>query len=124
MVPSRDHTVAAEQSKNYGYWYATDHQVAIDADTRLDVAVGRSLLGNRDDCKAWELSGAKEAVGEATVIADGAYHGTGLVFPHRRERRQTELPAWEEEHNALGFCGQSRHHRLGRQGRGRGSPTV
>ncbi|MEE1839756.1 transposase family protein, partial [Streptomyces sp. JV190] len=25
---------------------------------------------------------------------------TGLVIPHRREKGQTELPAWKEEHNA------------------------
>lgn len=44
------HTVA-EQSKNYRY--STNHQVVIDADTRLVVAVGRPLPGNRNDCKAW-----------------------------------------------------------------------
>ncbi len=95
-VPTRDHTVA-EQSKNYRY--STNHQVVIDADTRLVVAVGRPVTGNRNDCKAWELSGAKAAVGRATVIADGGYRGTGLLIPHRRERGQTELPAWKEEHN-------------------------
>ncbi len=57
------------------------------------------VTGNRNDCKAYELSGAKAAVGRATVIADGGYRGTGLVIPHRRERGQTELPAWKEEHN-------------------------
>ncbi|MEU9112778.1 transposase family protein [Streptomyces sp. NPDC048483] len=69
----RDYTVA-EQSKNYRY--STNHQVVIDADTRLVVAVGRTA-----------------------VIADGGYPGTGLVIPHRRERGRTELPAWKEEHN-------------------------
>ncbi|MFJ8094715.1 transposase [Streptomyces griseofuscus] len=96
LVPTRDHTIA-EQSKNYRY--STNHQVVIDADTRLVVAVGRPLPGNRNDCKAWELSGAKDAVGKTTVIADGGYRGTGLVIPHRRERGQTELPPWKEEHN-------------------------
>ncbi|MEF9907254.1 transposase [Streptomyces sp. P9-A2] len=96
LVPTRDHTVA-EQSKNYRY--STNHQVVIDADTRLIVAVGRPLPGNRSDCRAWELSGAKAAVGEAMVIADGGYRGTGLVIPHRRERGQSELPAWKEKHN-------------------------
>ncbi|MEV7739948.1 transposase [Streptomyces sp. NPDC088921] len=97
LVPTRDHTVA-EQSKNYRYF--TNHQVVIDADTRLVVAVGRPLPGNRNDCKAWELSGAKAAVGNAVVIADGGYRGTGLVIPHRREPGQTELQDWKEEHNA------------------------
>lgn len=96
LVPTRDHAVAA-QSKNYRY--STNHQVVIDAETRLIVAVGRPLRGNRDDCKAWELSGAKAAVGNTLVIADGGYRGTGLVIRHRRERGQAELRAWKEEHN-------------------------
>ncbi|MCC8340270.1 transposase [Streptomyces sp. R1] len=96
LVPTRDHTVA-EQSKNYRY--STNHQVVIDADTRLVVAVGRPVTGNRNDCKAWELSGAKDAVGHTTVIADGGYRGTGLVIPHRRDPGQSELPDWKEEHN-------------------------
>ncbi|AUA09728.1 transposase [Streptomyces sp. SID8382] len=98
LVPTRDHRIA-EQSKNYRY--STNHQVVFDADTRLIVAIGRSVSGNRNDCKAWELSGAKDAVGHMTVIADGGYRGTGLVIPHRRERGQAELPAWKEEHNAF-----------------------
>ncbi|MFF9627285.1 transposase [Streptomyces griseosporeus] len=48
LVPTRDHA-AAEQSKNYRY--STNHQVVIDADTRLVVAVGRPLPGNRNDCR-------------------------------------------------------------------------
>lgn len=40
LVPTRDHQVA-EQSKNYRY--STNHQVVIDADTRLVVVVGRPL---------------------------------------------------------------------------------
>ncbi len=39
--------------------------------------------------RAWELSGAKAAVGRATVLADGGYRGTGLLIPHRRERGRT-----------------------------------
>lgn len=76
------------------YRHSTNHQVVIDADTRLVVAVGRPLPDNRNDCKAWELSGAKDTAGRTTVIADG-----GLLIPHRREPSQTELPAWKEEHN-------------------------
>lgn len=96
LVPIRDHTVA-EQSKNYRY--STNHQVVIDADTRLVVVVGRPLAGNRNDCKAWEESGAKAAVGNTVTIADGGYPGTGLVIPHRRKRGQSDLPDWKEEHN-------------------------
>jgi Helix-turn-helix of DDE superfamily endonuclease len=54
LVPARGHVIA-EQAKNYRY--STSHQVVIDADCRLVVAVGRPLPGNRNDCKAWELSG-------------------------------------------------------------------
>ncbi|MFJ5974833.1 transposase [Streptomyces sp. NPDC093060] len=96
LDPARDHTVA-EQSKNYRY--STNHQVVIDADPRHVVAVDRPVTGNRNDCKAWELSGAKAAVGRTTVIADGGYRGTALVIPHRRVRGRTELPAWKEEHD-------------------------
>lgn len=42
LVPTRDHTIA-EQSKNYRY--STNHQVVIDAHTRLVVAVGRPFQG-------------------------------------------------------------------------------
>jgi hypothetical protein len=103
LVPTRDHTIA-ERSKNYRYSTnhqppTTNHQVVVDADTRLVVVVGRPLAGNRNDCKTWEESGAEAAVGKTLTIADGQYPGTGLVIPHRRERGQTELPAWKEEHN-------------------------
>ncbi len=96
LVPARDHAVA-EGSKNYGY--STNHQVVIDADTRLVVMVGRPLAGNRNDCKAWEESGAKAAVGNTATIADGGHPGTGRVIPHRRKRGQVELPDWKEEPN-------------------------
>ncbi|MFJ9688851.1 transposase [Streptomyces bacillaris] len=96
LVPTGDHSVA-EQSKDYRY--STNHQVVIDADSRLIVSVGRPVPGNRNDCKAWELSGAKNSVGNTTVIADGGYRGTGLIIPHRREPGQTELPAWKAAHN-------------------------
>lgn len=66
LVPTRDPTVA-EQSENYRY--STNHQAVIDADTRLVVAVGRPVPGNRNDCKAWELSGAKAAIGRTAVSA-------------------------------------------------------
>ncbi|WP_406065452.1 transposase [Streptomyces sp. NBC_01077] len=96
LVPTRDHAIA-ERSKDYRY--STNHQVVIDADIRLVVVVGRPLAGNRNDCKAWEESGAKAAVGKTLTIADGGYPGTGLVIPYRRERGQTELRGWKEEHN-------------------------
>ncbi|MFJ1586676.1 transposase [Streptomyces sp. NPDC088197] len=93
LVPTRDHSIA-EQSKNYRY--ATNHQVVVDADTRLVVAVGRPVPGNRNDCKAW--AGAKAAVDRTTTVADGGYQGTGLVVPHRRPAGG-EPCGWKHEHN-------------------------
>ena len=72
--------------------------MVIDADTRVVVVVGRPVPGNRNDCKAWEESGAKAAVGKTTTIADGGYRGTGLVIPHRRPTGG-ELCGWKQEHN-------------------------
>ncbi len=77
LVPARDHTIA-EQSKNYRY--STNHQV---------VVVGRPLAGNRNDCKAWEESGAKAAVGKTMTIADGGYPGTGSSCPTAGARAKT-----------------------------------
>ncbi len=57
------------------------------------VVVGRPVPGNRNDCRAWDLSGARASVGHTTVIADGGYRGTNLIIPHRRDRGQSELPA-------------------------------
>ncbi|WP_329127485.1 transposase [Streptomyces sp. NBC_01465] len=95
LVPTRDHIIA-EQSKNCRY--STNHQVVIDADTRAVVVVGSPLPGNRNDCKAWEESGAKAAVGNTLVMADGGYPGTGLLMPHRRSPGE-ELSEWKREHN-------------------------
>lgn len=96
LVPTRDHTIT-EQSKNY--WYSTNHQVVIDADTRLVVAVGRPLPGIRNDCKAWELPGAKDANSRTTVIADGGYRGSLInltavtpVGPHSRVGTRNTTP--------------------------------
>lgn len=95
LAPTRDDAIA-EQSKNHRHF--TNHQVVIDADTRLVVAVGRPLRGNRNDCKAWEESGAETAVGKTITSADGGYPGTGLVMPHRRYKDE-ELPDWKQVHN-------------------------
>jgi hypothetical protein len=66
--------------------------------TRLVVAVGRPVPGNRNDSVAWTLSGVTERVGHVTTIADGGYRGTGLVMPHRKPTGG-KLPAWKVEHN-------------------------
>ncbi len=96
LVPTRDHSVA-EQSKSYRY--STNHQVVVDADTRLVVVIGRPLPGNRNECRARAESGAKDAVGKAVTIADGGYRGTGLDIPHRRSGADEELPGWKQARN-------------------------
>lgn len=95
MVTSRAVNAVAGQWKNYRY--STNHQVAIDADTRM-VVVGRPLPGNRNDCKVWEESGAKAAVGKTITIANDSYPGSGLLMPHCR-RKGEELPDWKKAHN-------------------------
>ncbi|MCF2534079.1 transposase [Yinghuangia soli] len=96
LVPTRDRTVAAS-SKNYRF--STNLQVLVHADTRLVVAVGRPLPGNRNDCRAFSESGVDTAAGEATVIADGGYQGTGCLIPHRRRPGEPEVAGWRAEHN-------------------------
>ncbi|SLG33716.1 Transposase DDE domain [Nocardia farcinica] len=96
LVPTRDHDVAAP-SKNYRY--STNHQVVIDADTELVVALGRPLPGNRNDCRAYGESGAAHACRNAVVIADGGYQGTSAIIPHRRVPGR-DLPEWKQAHNA------------------------
>lgn len=49
LVPTRDRSVAAS-TKNY--CYLTNHQVVTDANTRLVVAAGQPLPGNRHDARA------------------------------------------------------------------------
>ncbi len=62
LVPTRDHGIA-ERSQNSRY--STSHQAVAEADTRLVVAVRLPSSGNRNGCEAWELSGAKAAIGRA-----------------------------------------------------------
>lgn len=65
------------------------------------VVIGRPLLGNRNDCKAWHESGAKAAVGATMTIADGGRRpcpGRGLLLPHRRSRGEA-LPDWKKAPN-------------------------
>ncbi|MFE0459331.1 transposase [Kitasatospora sp. NPDC058965] len=96
LVSTRGHSIA-EQSKNYRY--PTNHQVVVDAHTRL-VVMGRLAASRQPErpAKPGGESGAKAAVGRATTIADGGYPGTGLVIPHRRPRGG-ELTEWQVEQN-------------------------
>ncbi|GAA2170532.1 MULTISPECIES: transposase [Glycomyces] len=96
LVPTRDRSVSAP-SKNYRY--STNHQVVIDADTHLVVAVGRPLPGNRNDCKAFGESDAEHACRNHDVIGDGGYIATCAIIRHRW-RPGEDLLSWKVEHNA------------------------
>jgi hypothetical protein len=54
LIPTRDHRLAAP-SKNYRY--STNLQVAIDANTRLVIALGDPQPGNRNDTVVYRTSG-------------------------------------------------------------------
>ncbi|MFC8405756.1 transposase family protein [Streptomyces griseoincarnatus] len=93
LVPTRDRTIA-QQSKNYRY--STNHQIVLDAASTLVVAVGRPVPGNRNDCRAWEESGAKAMVGQVTTLT-AAIAAPGYSF---RTGVLQELAAWKQQHNA------------------------
>jgi hypothetical protein len=63
------------------------------------VAVGQPQPGNRNDCLAYSASKIDRAAASATVLADGGYHGTGVLIPHRRRAGQTQLSQWQERDN-------------------------
>jgi hypothetical protein len=91
-VPAHDRSMAAS-SKNYRY--SANLQVVIDTNTRLTVAVGKPLPGNRNDCRAYAESGVARPCRGAHVIADGGGQGTGVIMPCRRAADGTVLPAWK-----------------------------
>ncbi len=98
LVPTRDRSVAAS-SKNFRY--STNLQVAIDANSRLVVAIGLPLPGSRNDCRAFTEPGIDRACHGVPTIADGGYQGTGLLIPHRRSRGQSHLSPQQEAENAV-----------------------
>lgn len=72
LIPTRDHRLAA-RSKNYRY--SMNLQVAIDANTRLVIAVGDPQPGNRNDTIVYRTSGIQEKLDGRPVMADGGYRG-------------------------------------------------
>ncbi|GAA5005731.1 hypothetical protein GCM10023317_40320 [Actinopolymorpha pittospori] len=101
LVPTHDRSIAAS-SKNYRY--STNLQVVIDADSRLTVAVGKPVPGNRNDCRAFADSGADAACAQMAVMGDGGYQGTRVITPFRKPAGAT-LPEWKEQIN-------TRHRRI------------
>ncbi len=98
-MPTRDHRVA-ERLKNY--WYSTNLQVAIDADTRLVIATGDPQPGNRNDCTVYRDSGIADVLAGRPVMADGGYRGNpGVIMPYRKRTKDTALPDWQEDLNKV-----------------------
>ncbi|WP_344598857.1 transposase family protein, partial [Actinomadura vinacea] len=99
LVPLRDRSLAA-RSKNYRY--SANVQIAVDADTRLVVATGDPLPGNRNDCQAYRDSGIDQALAGRHVMADGAYQGNpDVIIPYRKPRDGGELEPWQEDRNTV-----------------------
>jgi hypothetical protein len=100
LVPTHDRTMSA-RSKNYRY--STNLQVLIDANTRLTVAVGKPLPGNRNDCTAYTASGVDASCRGATVMADGGYQGNPqVIMPYRNPREgEPPLPQWKQDLNTI-----------------------
>ncbi|PSK64802.1 hypothetical protein B0E53_03256 [Micromonospora sp. MH33] len=78
LIPTRDHRLAAP-SKNYRY--STNLQVAIDASTRLVIAVGDPQPGNRTDTIVYRTSGIDQKLAGRPVMADGGYRQPGGDHP-------------------------------------------
>ncbi|MEU4712372.1 transposase family protein [Micromonospora purpureochromogenes] len=98
LVPTRDHRLATP-SKNYRY--STNLQVAIDASTRLVIAVGDPQPGNRNDTIVYRTSGIQQKLAGRPVMADGAYRGNPeVIIPYRKPADGSDLPAWKEDLNA------------------------
>ncbi|GAA4989677.1 hypothetical protein GCM10023205_71040 [Yinghuangia aomiensis] len=96
LVPVRDRRIAAS-SRNYRY--SANVQVVVDADSRLVVATGRPVPGNRSDAQAWRATGLADDCRGVALMADSAYINTGMAVPHRKRPGRPLLPA-EEDDNA------------------------
>ncbi|MDQ0812027.1 hypothetical protein QFZ63_003741 [Streptomyces sp. B3I7] len=94
LIPVRDRTVGAS-SRNYRF--SANVQVIIDADSRLVIASARPAPGNKADAHVWRESRLPATAAGTTVIADGAYLGTGLVVPHRKRAGRPLLRGQEED---------------------------
>lgn len=97
LIPTRDHRLAA-RSKNHRY--STNLQVAIDASTRLIIAVGDPQPGNRNDTIVYRTSGIAEKLDGRPVMADGGYRGNPeVIMPYRKPTDGSDLPDWKEALN-------------------------
>ncbi|MER7192021.1 transposase family protein [Streptomyces flaveolus] len=94
LIPVRDRQVVASSRT---YRFSANVQVIVDADPRLVIASARPAPGNKADAHAWRESDLPAVAAGATVIADGAYLGTGLIVPHRRRAGRPLLRGQEED---------------------------
>jgi hypothetical protein len=98
LIPTRDRRLAA-RSKNYRY--STNLHVAIDANTKLVVALGDPQPGNRHDSVAYRDSGINAQLVARTTMGDGAYRGNpDVIIPYRQPDDGSELPQWKQDLNA------------------------
>ncbi|MFI9643089.1 transposase family protein [Micromonospora sp. NPDC051925] len=96
LIPTRDRRLAAP-SKNYRY--SANLQVAIDAHTRLVVALGDPQPGNRNDTIVYRTSGVDQRLTGRIVMA-GAYRGNPeVIIPYRKPADGSELPKWKADLN-------------------------
>jgi hypothetical protein len=73
-----------------------DLQVAIDANTRLVVALGDPQPGNRNDTIVYRCSGINRKLAGRPTMADGAYRGnTEVIIPYRKPADGTALAQWK-----------------------------
>ena len=99
LIPTGDHTLAAS-SKTYRY--STYLQVAIDANTRLVVALGDPPPGNRHDTVVYRSSGINAKLAGRAIMADGAYRGNPeVIIPYRKPEDGSALPQWQQDVNAV-----------------------
>ena len=98
LIPTRDHRLAAP-SKNYRY--SANLQVAIDANTRLVIALGEPQPGNRNDTIVYRSIGINTKLAGREVMADGGYRGNPeVIMPYRKPRDGSELLPWKQDYNA------------------------
>ena len=75
--------------------------LAIDANTRLVIALGEPQPGNRDDTIMYHSSGINQQLAGREVMADGGYRGNReVIMPYRKPRDGGELPEWKQDYNA------------------------
>jgi hypothetical protein len=84
------------------YRYSANLQVAIDANTRLVVALGEPQPGNRNDTIVYRTSGINHKLAGRTVMADGANRSNPeVIIPYRKPADGTELSQWEQHANRV-----------------------